>query len=116
MNKMEKYLIMPLKLKFYCRYVDDTCNRRNKNKSDEPFERMNKYHSNINLTIEVNPPKFLDTRIHRNKNKIKCFAYHKIIFTGHNQTQKYVEIISVPHGRRRRMLHFSSEAHDFLYL
>ena len=78
MNKMEKYLIMPLKLKFYCRYVDDTYNRRNKNKSDEPFERMNKYHSNINLTIEVNPPKFLDTRIHRNKNKIKCFAYHKI--------------------------------------
>ena len=38
---------------------------------------MNKYHPNINLTVEVNPSKFLDTKIHRDNNEIKCFTYHK---------------------------------------
>ena len=38
---------------------------------------MNKYHPNINLTVEVNPPKFLDTKIYRDNNEIKCIAYHK---------------------------------------
>ena len=74
---MEKDVVVPLKPKFYCRYEDDTYNRRNKNQPDELFERMNKYHPNINLTVEVNPSKFLDTKIHRDNNEIKCFAYHK---------------------------------------
>ena len=65
MNKTEKYVVIPLKPKFYCRYVDDTYNRRNKNQPDELFERMNKYHPNINLTVEVNPSKLLDTKIYR---------------------------------------------------
>ena len=38
---------------------------------------MNSYHPNINLTIEINPSKFLDTKIARNKNEIKCFTHHK---------------------------------------
>ena len=38
---------------------------------------MNSYHRNINLTIEINPSKFLDTKIVRNKNEIKCFPHHK---------------------------------------
>ena len=38
---------------------------------------MNKYHPNINLTIQVNLSKFLDTKIHCDNNEIKCFAYHK---------------------------------------
>ena len=78
MNKVEKVVVIPLKPKFYCRYLDDSYNRRNKNNQpDELFERMNKYHPNINLTVEVNPSKFLDTKIHRDNNEIKCFAYHK---------------------------------------
>ena len=40
---------------------------------------MNKYRPNINLTVEVNPSKFLDTKIHRDDNEIKCFTYHKEI-------------------------------------
>ena len=77
MNKMEKYVVIPLKPKFYCRYVDDAFNRRNKNHPDELFQKMNKYHPNINLTVEVNPSKFLDTKIYRDNNEIKCCAYHR---------------------------------------
>ena len=69
--------IVLLKPKFYCRYVDDTYNRRKKNQPDELFERMNKYHPNINFTAEVNPSKFLDTKIYRDNNEIKCIGYHK---------------------------------------
>ena len=54
MNRMEKDVVIPLKPKFYCRYVDDTYNRRKKNQPDELFERMSKYHPNVNLTVEVN--------------------------------------------------------------
>ena len=77
MNKMEKDVVIPLKPKFYRRYVDDTYNRRKKHQPDELFEKMNKYHPNIKLTIEFNPSKFLDTKISRDSNEIKCFAYHK---------------------------------------
>ena len=38
---------------------------------------MKSYHPNIKLTIEINPSKFLDTKITRNKNEIKCFSHHK---------------------------------------
>ena len=74
MNKMEKGIILPLKLKFYRRFY----RRRNKNEPDELFSKMNSYHPNIKLTIEINPSKFLDTKIARNKNKIKCFPTIKI--------------------------------------
>ena len=48
-----------------------------KNQPDELFERMNKYHPNINFTVEVNSSKFLDTKIYRDNNEIKSIAYHK---------------------------------------
>ena len=83
MDKMEKDVVIPLKLKFYCRYVDEAYNRRNANQPDELFGRMNKYHPDINFTVEVNPSKFLDTRIYRDNNEIKCIAYHtetKLLF------------------------------------
>ena len=38
---------------------------------------MSKYHSNLNLTVEINLSKFLDTKIHLDNNEIKCFAYCK---------------------------------------
>ena len=38
---------------------------------------MNKYHLSINLTVEVNPSKILDTKIYRYNDEIKCVAYHK---------------------------------------
>ena len=38
---------------------------------------MNSYHRNINLTIEITPKKFLDTKILRTSNQIQCFMYQK---------------------------------------
>ena len=76
MNKTEKDVAISLKPKF-CRYVDDTYKIRSKNQLDELFERMNKYHPNKNLTVEVNASNFLDTKNYRDNNEIKYFAYHK---------------------------------------
>ena len=68
---------MPLKPKFYRQFVDDTYRRRKKNETDELFSKMNSCHPNINLTIEINPSKFLDTKIVRNKNESNFFSHHK---------------------------------------
>ena len=38
---------------------------------------MNKYRPNKSFTVEVNPSKFLDTKIYRDSNEIKCVAHHK---------------------------------------
>ena len=76
-NKIGKDVLIPLEPKFYCRYVGDIYNKRNKNQPDKLFERMSKYYPNINLTVEVNPSKCLDTKTHRDNNEIKCFSYHK---------------------------------------
>ena len=38
---------------------------------------MNKYHPNINLTVEVSPSNFLDRKIYRDNDELKCAAYHK---------------------------------------
>ena len=77
MNKMEGDIVLPLKPKFYRRFVDDTYRRRKKNETDELFSKMNSYHPRINLTTEINLSKFLDTKIVPNKNEIKCFSHHK---------------------------------------
>ena len=44
---------------------------RRKNQQDELFLKMNSYHPNIHLTIEINPSKILDAKIAQNKNEIK---------------------------------------------
>ena len=69
MNKMEQDVVVPLKPKFYKRFVDDTYSRRKKGVKDELFDALNSYHKNIRLTIEVNPEKFLDTNIVREGSK-----------------------------------------------
>ena len=74
---MERDIALPLKPKFYRQFVDDTYRRRKKNETDELFSKMNSCHPNINLTIEINPSKFLDTKIVRNKNESNFFSHHK---------------------------------------
>ena len=69
MNKMERNIVLPLKPKFYRRFVDDTYRRKKKNEPDELFSKRNSHHANINLTIQINPSKFVDTKIVRNKNE-----------------------------------------------
>ena len=77
MNKVERDIVLSLKSKFYCRFVDDTYKRRKKNEPEKIFSKMNSYHPNINLTIEINSSKFLVAKIAQNKNEIKCFSHHK---------------------------------------
>ena len=68
MSRTENNVVRPEKPLFYRRFVDDTISRRKKNEHDIIFENLNKYHLKINLTIEVNPCKFLDTKYHPKMN------------------------------------------------
>ena len=44
---------------------------------DSLFEKLNSYHSSIELTIEKNPTKFLDIQTVRHGCKIKTQVYNK---------------------------------------
>ena len=67
MNRVEKERVVPLKPKFYKRYVDDTITKRKKNTDiDELFQNMNSHHPNIKLTVETNPTRFLETASSKN--------------------------------------------------
>ena len=63
MIKMENDVVKPRKPLFYKRFVDDIIYRRKTNNVDELFQQLNSYHPKLNFTIEVNPTKFLDTRL-----------------------------------------------------
>ena len=54
MIRMENDIAIPLKQIFYWRFVDDIINHRKKNVLDELFFKLNNYHRNIKLTIEIN--------------------------------------------------------------
>ena len=66
-----------MKPHFYKRYVDDTYIGRKKNEPNSVFERLNSCHPNINLTIEKNPTRFLDTEVIRRGCEIKTKIYNK---------------------------------------
>ena len=71
MTKLEKDAILPpRKPKLYKRFVGDTFKRRKTNTPDHLLEFLNNYHSNIKLTYEINPEKFLDTKICYNNSSI----------------------------------------------
>ena len=71
MIRTEKDMVTPLKPIFYKIFVDDICNRRKKGIHDKLYETLNNYHPNIKLTIEINPNKFLDTKIIENEGAIE---------------------------------------------
>ena len=80
MNRLEKERVMPLKPKFYKRYVDDTITKRKKNTDfDELFQNMNSHHPNIKLTVEINPTRFLDTAFSKNRDgSVTTNVFHKL--------------------------------------
>ena len=51
-NKMERDVVIPLKLKFYKRFVDNIYRRRIKNEPAQLFDKMNSYNPNVKLTIK----------------------------------------------------------------
>ena len=65
MTKMENDIVTPTKPIFYRKFVDDIYNRRKKGENDMLFDRLNSYHPKIKLTLELNPSKFLDTKLIR---------------------------------------------------
>ena len=77
MVRMENDIVIPLKPIFYRRFVDDIINRRKKNVPDELFSKLNNYHRNIKLTIEISPTKFFDTQLLNLNGKIETKVYRK---------------------------------------
>ena len=67
----------PLKPIFYRRFFDDIIDRRKKNVPDKLFFKLNNYHRNIKITIEISPTQFLDTQLVNLNGKIKTKAYRK---------------------------------------
>ena len=65
--RMENDFVIPSKLIFYCRFLGDIYSRR-KLGDTVLFNRLHNYHPNIELTVEVNPSKFSDTKL----TKINC--------------------------------------------
>ena len=72
--KMEFDVVKPLKLKPFKRYVDDIYIKPIKNQLDNLFEKLNNYHPNIKLAIEVNLNKFLNTKIITKNGIIETFV------------------------------------------
>ena len=75
---METNVVIPSKPTFYRRFVDDIYSRW-KLGDNVLIDRLNNYHSNIKVTIEVNPSKFLDTKLTN--------IYHQRLL---KKTQKYL--------------------------
>ena len=63
MVRDENEVVKPMNPPFCKRFVDDICRRRNNFQQDVLFEALNNFHPNVKLTIQVNPEKFLDTKI-----------------------------------------------------
>ena len=77
MTRTENDVVKPEKPLFYRRFVDDIINRRKKNEHHIIFEKLNTDHPKINLTIEVNPCKFVDIKIINNKGNITTEDFRK---------------------------------------
>ena len=77
MVKIENNIVIPHKPIFYKRYVDDIINRRKKQEEDLLLKKLNDYHPKIKLTIEISPPKFLDTEIIILNNEVVTSVHRK---------------------------------------
>ena len=77
MVKMENNIVIPHRPIFYKRYGNDIINRRKKHEEDLLFKKLNNYHPKIKLTIEINPPKFLDTEIIILNNEVVTSVHRK---------------------------------------
>ena len=74
---MENNIVIPHKPIFYKSYIDDIINHRKRHEEDLLFKKRNHYHPKIKLTIEINPPKFLDTEIIILNNEVITSVHRK---------------------------------------
>ena len=63
MTKTKSDVFNPSRPRFYKRFVDDVINKRNKNQTDDLFQKLNSNHLKTKYTVEVKPETFLDTKI-----------------------------------------------------
>ena len=92
---MENSIVIPHKPIFYKKYVDDLINLRKKREEDPLFKKLNNYHPKIKLTIQINPPNFLDIEIIILNNKnVTSYIENKVnyLFLGN---LKFLSIINV---------------------
>ena len=75
MVKMENDVVIPSKPIFYCRFVDGIYSRQ-KLGDNVLLDRLNSY-PNIKLTIEVNPSRFLDTKLTNINGTYEFSVYEK---------------------------------------
>ena len=75
MVKIENGVVIPSKPIYYHRFVDDIYSRQ-KLEDNVLFDWLNNYHPKIKLTIEVNPSKFLDTKL-TNINGVYKFNFYR---------------------------------------
>ena len=78
MVRTKNDVVIPLKPILYRRFLVDIINRRKKNVPDELLFKLNNYHRNIKLTIEISPTKFLDTQLVNLNRKIETKVYRKL--------------------------------------
>ena len=77
-TKLENDIVVPMKPLFYRRFVDDVINKRRKNTPDLLLDKLNSYHPRIKFTIEVNPTRFLDTKIINTHGFITTSVHRKV--------------------------------------
>ena len=79
MTKIEKDAIFPSrKPKLYKSSVDDIFIKRKTNLPDQLLKFLNNYHPNIKSTYEINPEKFLDTKICYNNSSIITKVHRRV--------------------------------------
>ena len=62
-TKTERKLVEPTKSQFYKIIVDDIINKRYKNQPDNLFQALSNNHPKIKYAVELDPDKFLNTKI-----------------------------------------------------
>ena len=63
MVRTENEVVKPMNPPFYKGFVDDIYSKMNNSQEDVLFEALNNFHPDIQLTINVNPEQFFDTKI-----------------------------------------------------
>ena len=74
--KMENDVVIPPKPIFYCRFVDGIYSRQKLGRDNVLLDWLNSY-PNIKLTIEVNPSRFLDTKLTNISGTYEFSVYEK---------------------------------------
>ena len=79
MTEHEKDAILPSRRAKLCKsVVDNNFAKRKTNFLDQLLKFLNNYHPNIKLTYEINPEKFLDTKICYNNSSVTTKVHQRV--------------------------------------